>query len=125
MRSGKSMTRVLQIKEVAEADVAGIDQFLDTVRRLGREKELQAATDQVYELFDRLLTEGSFETCDRILMRVDVGNLSTSLLRSFLTITAAAKEKLKARDDFFTRVEREMIRQRGEETTKRLLSRLV
>ncbi len=119
------MTRVLQIKEVAEADVAGIDQFFDTVRKLDREKELQAATDQVYELFDRLLTEGSFETCDRILMRVDVGNLSTSLLRSVLTITAAAKEKLKARDDFFTRVEREMIRQRGEETTKRLLSRLV
>ncbi len=77
------MTQVMRIKEVAEADVARIDQFLDTVQRLDQEKALQAATDQVYELFDGLLAEGSFETCDRVLMRVNVGKFSTSLLRSF------------------------------------------
>jgi hypothetical protein len=118
------MTQIRQAEEFAGIDAVRISQFLDKVHRLDRAEDLQTATDQVYELFDRLLTEGSFETCDRMLKQVDVGKLSTSLMRSFLTITTAAKDKLQTRGDFFARVEREMIRQRGEETTKRLLSRL-
>jgi hypothetical protein len=118
------MGQVLQREELAPADSVEIDQFLDRVHRLDRAEDLQAATDQVYDLFDRLLSEQAFEICDRVLMQVDVGKFSTSLLRSFLTITAAAKGQLKARAGFFTQVEAEMIRQRGAETTKRLLSRL-
>ena len=99
------MGQGLQTEEPATADAGGIDQFLDRVQRLDRAEELQAATDQVYDLFDRLLTEQAFETCDRILMQVNVNKFSTSLLRSFLTITAAAKGQLKARAGFFAQVE--------------------
>jgi len=65
-----------------------------------------------------------FAVANEILKRAQVQNLSTSLMRSLLTITFAAKRHLKDREDFFERVEKEMISRRGIEITKRLLSRL-
>ncbi len=107
------MGQALQTETLAQFEADEIARFLDRVLRLDRSKEVQVATDQVYDVFDRLLTERALETCDRILMQVDISKFSTSLLRSFLTITAAAKEELKERSPFFARVEKEMIRQRG------------
>ena len=65
-----------------------------------------------------------FEIVNEILRQVQVQKLSTSLMRSLLTITLAAKRHLKDREEFFERVEKEMTDRRGTEITDRLLGRL-
>ena len=102
-----------------------IEDFLDQVYRLGAAGDLQTATDKIFDNIDGLLVSRSFEMCDRILRHVMVDRLPTALMRSFLTITVAAKDKLKEREGFVRRVEKAMISKRGPETTKKLLQRLV
>jgi hypothetical protein len=65
-----------------------------------------------------------FDVANEILKRIQVEKLSTSLMRSLLTITLPAKRHLKDRDDFVDRVENAMLTKRGLDVTKRLLSRL-
>lgn len=109
---------------VGAVDAANICTFLEEVYRLAAIDNLQSATDRVFDHIDQLLCAGSFDVCDEILKRVDVARLPAPLLRSFLTITAAAKEKLPARQPFFVKAEQEMARLRGPEMAKRLLGRL-
>jgi hypothetical protein len=97
--------------------------FLEEVYDLGTQN-LQAATDKVFDTIDRLLCEGRDEVCDLILASVDVARLPTALMRSFLTITAAAKESLPARRGLFLKIEREMSLKRGTDITHRLLGNL-
>jgi hypothetical protein len=97
--------------------------LLEEVYDLGQ-RDLQAATDKVFDTIDRLLCEGQEEVCDQILASVDVARLPTALMRSFLTITAAAKEKLPARQALFREIECEMTRLRGPDVTRRLLGNL-
>jgi hypothetical protein len=98
-------------------------EFLGEVYRLDASNP-SAATDRVYDHIEQLLYEGSFKVCDQILERIDVDRLSTALMRSFLTITAPARDELKARSDLYTRIQKAMIGRIGEEKTGRLLSRL-
>ena len=100
------------------------DDFLAQVYQLDAAGEVQAATDNVFDYVDKLLSIGMFDVVNEILKRVRAQKLSTSLMRSFLTITFAAKRHLMEREDFFERVEVEMISRRGTEVTKRLISRL-
>lgn len=101
-----------------------IDDLLEKVYRLAALGDLQAATDKIFDTVDRLLLEGAFPVCDEILRRVDVQRLPTALMRSFLTITAAAKDKLPARKAFYNQVLAEMIRLKGNEKAQRLLEHL-
>jgi hypothetical protein len=101
--------------------------FLEEVYDKAGLDDIQGATDRIFDYIDRLLcggSEDSIPVCDEILRRVEVARLPTTLMRSFLTITAAAKDRLPARQAFFTIVEQEMIRQKGAEKAKRLLCNL-
>lgn len=109
---------------VASLNTAQAASFLDDVYRLVDAGDLQSATDRVFDHIDRLLCENSFDICDTILQQVDVERLPTALMRSFLTITAPAKDHLPSRQPLFERIEQEMMRQKGPEMTQRLIGRL-
>ena len=100
------------------------DDFLALVYQLDATGDVQTATDRLFDYIDRLLHLGMFEIVNEVLKQVRVEKLSTSLMRSLLTITVAAKRHLIDRDEFYERVEREMTNRRGPDMAKRLLGRL-
>src|SRR5258707_15637905 len=83
-----------------DSEALRINEFLEEVYHLAA-GDLQSATDTIFETIDRLLLDGAFTVCNEILRCVDVRRLPTALMRSFLTITAAAKDKLPARSAFY------------------------
>lgn len=101
-----------------------INNFLECVCRVAAAGDLQGATDRVFDYIDRLLSAESFGVCNAILGRVDVLKLPSALLRSFLTITDAAKEKLPARRAFYDQAFQEMMRLKGHESAQKLLGNL-
>ena len=115
------VSRPISVEEIIRRQA---DEFLAQLYDLDAAGELQAVTDTVFDYIDRLLSLGMFEVCNEILKRVQVERLSTSLMRSLLTITFAAKRYLKDREDFFERVAKEMTSKRGPEVADRLLRRL-
>lgn len=98
--------------------------FLDKVYRLDAANQLSDAADLVYDHLEQLLHEGAHEACDRILGMVEVDRFSTAMMRSFLTVTAPAKSKLKCRSELYARIEKAMISRTDPERTHRLLCRL-
>lgn len=109
----------------SEAREGQIEEFLEQVYRLGDLNDLQSATDRIFKYIDDLLLAGAFPLCNEILKRADVKRLPTALMRSFLTITAAAKERLPARDAFYRDAFAEMVRLKGDaEKARKLLGRL-
>lgn len=101
----------------------GVSAFLEDVYDIGQ-RDIQAATDKVFDTIDRLLCDGREDLCDEILASVEVARLPSALLRSFLTITAPAKDRLRSRSSFFAKAFDEVKRQRGLDLAKRLLGRL-
>ncbi len=122
--NGRGITRTGTGRGAPAVEDFRIDEFLEAVYGLGALEDLQGATDKIFETVDRLLLEGAFTVCNEILCRVDVHKLPTALMRSFLTITAAAKDKLPARKAFYNQVLSEMIRLKGNEKAERLLGQL-
>ena len=108
--------------EVQEGRIEG---FLETVYSLARSNDIESATDRIFDHIDKLLCDRVFVLCDEILQRVDVEELPTALMRSFLTITAAAKNELPSRKALHQKIERKMLQSKGEEKTKRLIGKLV
>lgn len=100
------------------------EDFLETVYSLVSLNDIESATDRIFDHIDKLLCEGAFVVCDEILRRVDVEKLPTPLMRSFLTITAAAKNKLPSRKALHQEIEHKMVRSKGDEKTKRLIGKL-
>jgi GNAT superfamily N-acetyltransferase len=98
--------------------------FLEEVYELARVNDLESATDRIFDFTDRLLCDGYFSACDDILRTVDVDKLPTALMRSFLSITAAAKEKLPSRPALFLKIEQKMIERRGAEKARKILANL-
>lgn len=98
-----------------------IDNFLDKVYLLSRLDKVDSATDLIFDYIDWLLRAGEFNTCNELLLRVDVEKLTTTLMLSFLTITAAAKSKLGARSDMYQRVESRMTRLMDGDVTRHLI----
>lgn len=101
-----------------------IEEFLEKVYMLVALNDEQGATDLVFDYFDRLLSDGASTACDAVLRKVDVDRLSTSLMRSFLSITAAAKRKLPSRIGLYWEIKQAMFRLKGPVKTERLLGRL-
>jgi hypothetical protein len=100
------------------------DVFLEEVYALARANRIDAAADRVFDHIDRLLCDGDFAAVDAIVARVDVARLPTSLMRSFLTITAAAKTHLPSRPGLYDTIKDEMTRLRGADATKRIIGNL-
>jgi hypothetical protein len=127
-RSWGTMTQTttpLSHEDVKEMKNAEADEFLEGVYQLDKLGETQLASFRVFDQIESFLYEGAFPVCNSLLERIVVTRLSTSLMRSFLTITFPAKDKLPSRATLFGHIEREMTRIRGAEITRRLLSKLV
>jgi len=107
-----------------EGSTGEISAFLDTVYDLSARGKEDYAIDVIFEFMNNLLVEGQFEACDRILSEVAIARIPPVLMVSFLTITAAAKPKLKNRHRFFSIIRRLVARQRGEKAAQRLLDGL-
>jgi hypothetical protein len=107
-----------------EGQEGSIEDFLAEVYRLAGLNDIEGATDRIFDHIDRLLSDNQFIVCDEILRRVDVERLPTALMRSFLTITAAAKDKLPWRKSLYQKIERKMVQLKGEEKAKKIIGRL-
>lgn len=101
-----------------------IAKFLAEVYQLADCGELQDATDKIFETVDQCLLNEQFNYCNKLLSRIDPRRLPTALMRSFLTITAAAKDKLPARGPFYEQVFQEVSRLQGIEKARRILAPL-
>ena len=59
--------------------------------------------NRIYHLVEDLLCDGRFETVDLLLDSLNVDRVLPEVLVAWLTITLAAKDKLKTRDVFVQR----------------------
>lgn len=105
------------------------ENFLETLYSIpGSEKSndfnfdsLEKPTDYIFDKIDEAFLNGEFDLVDLILPQINLNELNPSLLISFLCITKAAKSKLNNREAFYLKVEATLLKERGEEKTKRLL----
>ena len=98
--------------------------LLTTIYGLDQQRDEDHAIDVIFERMNSLLVEGRFNVCDRILAEVDLAKIPPVLMVSLLTITAAARTKLKHRAQFFSHVQAALARQRGAKAANRLLAGL-
>lgn len=98
-----------------------VDLFLNTLYNL---PNVDDGCFYIFDTIDRLLCDGDFKTCDDILKKIDVNNLSTSLMRSFLCITESAKDKLPSRLSLFEKIKIKFTEIRGEDKMLRVIGRL-
>ena len=63
----------------------------------------ERALDLIFDRLDDLLIGSKFIECDSILATFDVGTMSTAQLLTVLTATAAAKDRLPNRAEFYKR----------------------
>jgi hypothetical protein len=115
------LNRQVRDEQRKEEETTG---FLQEVYALSANHDLGGATDRIFGHIDSLLCLGNFPRCNAILKQIELEKLPATLMRSFLTITAAAKDKLPARKALYDRVVTEMTRLKGRVNTERLLSRL-
>ncbi len=101
-----------------------IGNFLEDVYKLAEINDLDGATDRIFDFMDRLLCDGLFGVCDEVLRTVDVARLPTALMRSFLSITSAAKQKLPSRVALYRKTEKKMVELKGVEKTQRIIGKL-
>ena len=67
--------------------------------------DLDAAVDLIFDHFDELLQARKFREVDEALDAVDVNRLDSNLMVALLTITRAAKENLRRREELIRRIE--------------------
>ena len=101
-----------------------VQSFLNHLDDLIQNEEPRRAIDAIFQQFNALLLAGNFDLCDKILAKVDLERVPPLLLASFLTITAAAKDKLPYRATFYREARRRVEAQRGSDGADRLLSGL-
>jgi len=70
------------------------------------EKGIDCELDKINDDFDGLFLEGNINEVNDFLKDVDIKNVETDLLLSYLTATLPAKSKLPYRNDFYIKVER-------------------
>ncbi len=87
-------------------------------------RDRSEASFLVCDRLEELLYEESYNLCDRILKRVDVTKISTTVMRSLLTVTWDRREEFKERAGLLVRVEREMQDRLRLELTERLLRKM-
>lgn len=99
--------------------------FISSVYLLDATGERDACTDRIFQHIDSLLLDGKFEQCDRLLREIELSYLTTSAMRSFLTITHAAKDKLPSWYTFYLSVRRHMIPLKDRKGTQKLIGGFV
>lgn len=101
-----------------------IEKYLEEIYELAAEGFIEEATDLIFDGIDDLLCESSFLTVDEILQKVEVSKLPTTLMRSFLTITVAAKDLLPSRPKLYIEIWNKMEGIKGREKTQQILGGL-
>jgi hypothetical protein len=97
--------------------------FLDQVYQLSNLGKVHAAGDIIFDLIQGFLKAGSFSACDQLLSMVDVPRLNPALMITFLATTFTARDRLRAREAYFSRVLAYLTEERGEDRAKRLLDK--
>jgi hypothetical protein len=121
--AGRGERAALPKEGEPEGSVAGLDEFLGEVYRLSQSGSVHAAGDLIFDLVLGLMRSRDFAACDRLLMAVDPDKLRPALTITFLSTTLAARQKLRASDEFFRRVLDTLTRERGPERAARLLNK--
>ena len=106
-----------------EGGVEGPDEFLREVYRLSQAGADHAAGDLIFDYAQRLMRGRDFAACDRLLTAVEPERLRPALMISFLSTTLTAKQRLRAREDYFRRVLDALTRERGPERAAKLLDK--
>jgi hypothetical protein len=106
-----------------EGDAAEMKEFLGEVYRLSRSGSIHAAGDLIFDFVHGLMRSRDFAACDRLLMAVEPDELQPALMITFLSTTLTARPKLRARDDYFSRVVDALTRERGPVRAAKLLDK--
>ena len=120
-----AFTSATALRSLDEEYFESANEFLEEIYGLAKLTDRHLATDRIFDHMDRLLSDGEFRMCDEILRRLDISRISTSVMRSFLAITAAAASHLPSRKALFGTIKAAMSRIKGEELTVRLIGCLV
>jgi hypothetical protein len=109
---------------LAQEQERTLDALLEEVYSLAKHNDLDTATDRIFDFIDRLLSDGSFPVCDELLRRIEVDHLPPALMRSFLAITVAAKDRLPSWKELYRNIEQKMVELKGPAKTQRLIGQL-
>ena len=101
-----------------------VNPLLAEAYRLDQSGRIDAAIDLIFDRVDTLLCGGDFEECDLLLRAVEVDRLSVDLMVAFLSITLAARDRLRERARFYSRVKQQIESERGVQVTDSLLKGL-
>jgi hypothetical protein len=100
-----------------------MDEFLEEVYRLSQSGSVHAAGDLIFDFVLGLMRSRDFAACDRLLMAVDPDKLRPAPMITFLSTTLTARQKLRARDDYFRSVLDTLTRERGPQPAAKLLDK--
>ena len=99
------------------------DELLETIYSLVKLDETRRAIDVAYEYFFAHIRSHSHRNCDRVLELADVGQLNSTLMVAFLSVTLPIKQELKGRRGFYQRVVDALTQEKGEERAAKLLEK--
>lgn len=74
-----------------------------------KNKDKDKAIDFVFDAIDELLRKGKFTKVNSVIAGIEVEDMSTTLLLTFLTTTAPARSKLPFRPEFYNKVEKTIL----------------
>jgi len=107
-----------EIREMESGD------FLDCVYARIAAGHVSAAMDAVIDYLDRLLNDGLFRVCDKLLAQANLERMPSNVRRAFLAVTRPAKQELPARAAFYNEALRLLSQERGEATARKMLKSL-
>ena len=96
---------------------------LDPIYELSLAGMVHAAGDLIFDLVQGLLKQEDFPACDRLLSMVDVTRLAPASMITFLATTLTARDRLRAREAYFSRVMARLADERGKDRAMRLLEK--
>lgn len=100
-----SASPVLNWSLVAVSLVNPARHWLEDVYSDVRSGRTEKAIDLLFERIDTLLNDEDFDGCDDVICKIDFARLDTNLMIAALTITLAAKDRLRKRRQMVERVE--------------------
>lgn len=77
---------------------------IDEIYRCIEAKDIDQATDILFQDIDSLLSSGEFDLCNELIQTIDLSRFDTNLLVGLLSITHAAHDKLPYRKQLYTKI---------------------
>ncbi len=118
------MTMNNQINEVDDNQESIVSMFIESVYSFSVAGDDDAALDFIFLHINRIITNGDFALCRKILLEVDETKLTPTLLVGFLSITFPSRAFVSPeRNIFFNNVYARLRIERGEALAARLLNK--